>query len=224
MVTSSSSTLTIDKGTTKTQVSTAPVLLKNPYQVQEQEYLFVFLISLKMLQGKSFDARDSAQELTQKAFYKYCRLVRRTTIIYPRAYLRKILHSVLIDDARQARNELSLETDEQGELVVGSIVNGSRDEDPAEIVYQKQVINDWLEKVIPDILTLPAGQLHALICHLKEKIDDLQGLTMAFKRHGVDIEGMQWPTDKKALQSARSLLCLAQKKMRLMKPSYTHLL
>src|SRR6266852_5705644 len=114
MVTSSSSTLTEGDITAKTQARNEHLPIS--FGALELEYSFVLSVACKMLKDRPNDSRqDEAQELAQKAFFKYCRIANRTTVTYPRTYLYRTLFSLRVDAAREQRKPMGLQVDEQGE-------------------------------------------------------------------------------------------------------------
>jgi hypothetical protein len=185
-------------------------------------------VAWKLLEGTPTESRhEKAYELVQMAALKYWLNAHTHPIHYPRAYLRQTLYTLHIDMGRRDRKVSSLSVDEFGEIINGKLISATNADarDTAEIVLEKLSFRDCLETIIPVLLeTLSPGEFRAIVAQMKDVLDDVQALVVAFLRHGVDISSISWPTDKRALQSSRSLLCLAQKKMRLLKPSYAHLL
>jgi hypothetical protein len=63
------------------------------------------------------------------------------------------------------------------------------------------------------VSTLPPLQKEAMICHLKEKIDNVLLLVEVFSKHGLYIQNMDWPTEKRKLQSRKSSVSPARQKV-----------
>ncbi len=127
------------------------------------------------------------------------------------------MFTLVADLVKECRHLADLPLDDYGEIDPGTvrIETSSNLLDPANVFSQQQAFAECLIKLTVDVMTLPAGQARAMICHLKDTVDDPQALNAAFKLYGVDIDEVNWPTDKRELQSSRTLLNLAKKKLRL---------
>jgi serine/threonine protein kinase/DNA-directed RNA polymerase specialized sigma24 family protein len=82
--------------------------------------------------------------------------------------------------------------------------------DPLEVFEQKAGATDRLDQVVDAILTLPPKQRTAMVCVLKERLDDSAPFIEAFKRRDVDIVEITWPKDEDARQRLQASYPLAQ--------------
>jgi hypothetical protein len=160
--------------------------------------------------------RDEIDELAQSTLIKYWLALTRRQIISPKAYIRSIAHSQALDMLRRYKPILPLPLDEEGEIYHGNamVVPGEGMQDPAQEFERDEIVVDWLEKIVGGILSLPRCQQYAMICSLKDHLEDTHPLLNAFREHGIDIEAIQWPQKKADVQSLQSSLSVARKKMR----------
>ena len=150
-------------------------------------------------------------ELVQRVRIKFWQALERRHILYPHAYIKLIIKSEFVDMSRQRKSFLPLPTDEEwsygeaGELGVRNMP------DPADEVEQEMEAFDFLNETIQAVLGLPPRQQLALICSLQDRVDDLVQLVNAFKAYRIDIEGIQWPTEKAEKQLLQASLTPARK-------------
>jgi len=148
-------------------------------------------------------------EVTQRVRIKFWHMLKRDSIRSPRAYVRSIICSEIIDMLRRKRTILSLPTGESEEYhgEFGSIA------DPEDEVLQQMEGETLLNEVIERVLELPPRQKQAMICQLQDQVDDLVELVDAFKQHRCDIEQIQWPADKAERQLLRASLSAARRNL-----------
>lgn len=216
----SSNTLTAKPGANKTGHITDHSLDAPVNATVEQLLPFILALAWRMFPRYLFPPelwQDEVYELVQRASIKYWRNARKASIPYPRAYLRQTMFTLVADLVKECRHLADLPLDDYGEIDPGTvqIETSSSLLDPANVFSQQQAYSECLLKLTADVMNLPAGQARSMICHLKDTVDDLQALDAAFKLHGVDIDQVNWPTNKRELQSSRTLLNLAKKKLRL---------
>jgi len=155
-------------------------------------------------------------EVVQNVRVKLWLTLLRERVISIRAYIRSIVHSVIVDMIRKYEPAQSLPLDEDGELYQGDLIAAAREDlrDPAHEVEEKEFTTDLLGKTVDGVLDLPSSQQRAMICSLKDQIDDLLLLVEAFKVRDVDIEAVNWPEGKSEVQKLRVSLSIARKKLR----------
>ncbi len=156
-------------------------------------------------------------ELVQRVRIKFWHALEDKHIEYPKTYIKRIVNSEFIDLVRRIKPHYMLElpVDEEGELYQGHmlITPSSGMADPS-IEYEEQVAaNERLQEIVDAVLTLPARQQHALICDMRERVDDLAALTKAFKERKADIEKWQWPQQKNEKLLLRASLAYARLKV-----------
>jgi len=137
-------------------------------------------------------------ELAQNVRIKLWLAAREKTIDTPKAYIRQIILHEVVNLVRQYKLFLQLPLNEDGELILGTLlVTLSREfDDPMRIVEQKEALDELLKKLIDAVLTLPPRQKHVEICSLKEKVDDVIHLLEAFRDREVEVGSVQWPADE----------------------------
>lgn len=85
--------------------------------------------------------------------------------------------------------------------------------DPADTFEQKEKDSFLAKVIVRGTLSLPRRQQYAMLWHLKNEVLDESVLTDAFLECGIDLEAMEFPTDKAELTKLRSLRTLARKKL-----------
>ncbi len=149
-------------------------------------------------------------EVIQRVRIKLWQALEKREIHYPYAYIKLIIQSEFIDMKRRKKPYLSWSIDE--ELTQAEVeIAAQHMADPAETMMQQVDASTCLKEMIQAILTLPPRQQYAMICSLKERVDDLKQLTEAFKVYKVDIQAMQWPTGKAEKQLLYASLAPAKK-------------
>src|SRR5439155_17905241 len=74
-------------------------------------------------------------------------------------------------------------------------------DDPANLYERKARFFDLLEQIAKAALRLTRTEYYALVCWLKDIVDDPLEVVEAFGKYGREVESIHWPTGKKALQS-----------------------
>lgn len=138
------------------------------------------------------------EEITQRVNTKLARTLPGKEIQNERAYLQRAVRNESISFRRQRQQLYPLPATGDGELYQGRvIISLSQGMSDPEVEFEEQAaFTELLEQVVIAILELPPVQKKAIICSLRDRIDDPDLLTEAFKKHGVDITGICWPADK----------------------------
>ena len=147
-------------------------------------------------------------EVIQRVRIKFWQALEKRNIRYPYAYIKLIIQSEFIDMTRRQKRHIALSLDEGLDSIEGEIDTLS---DPVEAVVQQMDASTGLKKMIQAVLALPPRQRYAMICSLKEHVDDLRQLTEAFKLHKMDIQFIQWPAGKAENQLLHASLIPAKK-------------
>ncbi len=157
-------------------------------------------------------------DIMQQVRIKFWRALERETIHYPYAYIKLIIQSQFIDMLRRQKHHLFLSLDD--ELIHDEIeIGASPIADPAEIVVQQMDVSSSLQEMIKAVLALPPRQRYAMICLLKERVDDLRGLIEAFGANKMDIQTIRWPAEKAEKQLLQASLVPAKKRLaRMLEP------
>lgn len=157
-------------------------------------------------------------ELAQLVRIKLWHALERKEIMYPKAYIRRIVYSEIVDMTRRQRRPVQpLPEDEEGEIYSGKLLvsPGEGMADPAEVIEQREEVQGRMNEVVGVVLQLPARQRHAMICTLQDRVDDPRLLIDAFKQNKCEMQQWQWPQMRKEkilLQASlsyarRTLLC-----------------
>jgi hypothetical protein len=155
-------------------------------------------------------------DIVQNACIKLWRALQDDHIISIKGYIRSIVHSEIVDIARRHKFTLPLPVDEDGELYQGDVIitQGEGMRDPAYEVEQKEFVAGCLADTADEVIRLPSCQQRAMICSLKDRVDDLLLLIETYQAHGIDIETVHWPEEKDERQKYRASLTVARKKLR----------
>ncbi|TMD76042.1 MAG: sigma-70 family RNA polymerase sigma factor, partial [Chloroflexi bacterium] len=125
-------------------------------------------------------------EIIQRVRIKLWQALEKRDIRYPYAYIKLIIQSEFIDMKRRQKPYLSVSIDEG--LTHAEVEIATRHmADPAETVAQQMDASTCLKEMIQAVLALPPRQQNAMICSLKERVDDLRQLIEAFKVYKMDI-------------------------------------
>lgn len=160
-------------------------------------------------------------ELAQNARIKLWLALQKRQIKHPKSYIRCIVQTETVDMLRRHKAVLSLLTDEDGELNQGNplAIPSEGMQDPLYELEREEMIADYIAEAVDDVLKLPACQQYAMICSLKDQLDDVLQLIEAFKDHQVGIEEVNWPEEKEEIRRVRASLSIARKKLRSLKKS-----
>lgn len=149
-------------------------------------------------------------EVIQRVRIKLWQALEKRDIRYPYAYIKLIINSEFIDMIRRQKLTLSLSSDDEMTHSEIEMATGTM-EDPAETVARLIETSACLKSIIQAIIALPPRQQYAVICLLKERVDDLRQLIEAFRAYKMDIQTVQWPTAKAEKQLLRASLPPAKK-------------
>ncbi len=150
-------------------------------------------------------------DLIQRVRIKLWQALAKTEIRYPYAYIKRIIRNEIVDMARLHKPLVPLPSEEEWNEHEVKISLEQPGSDPAEEVEQQLDALAYLNQTIQAILKLPPRQRLAMICSLKDRVDDRAQLINAFKRYRVDIEFIRWPTDKEEKQVVQASLAHARK-------------
>lgn len=90
--------------------------------------------------------------------------------------------------------------------------------DPLLAFEQEGEVMDRLDQLVYALLSLPPVQRTAIVCSLRERLEDFAPFAAALKKSGMDISGITWPEDQTAKQRLQTAYQPAQLQLaRLMK-------
>ena len=161
-------------------------------------------------------------ELAQNVRIKYWMAALKQDIKNPKAYLYRIFCTEVVNMVRQYHLILPLPLDEEGELFDGDLVGAESEgmHNPAEEVEQEEMVTHYVTKTVNAALTFPPCQKRAIICSLKDKLDNLLPLIDALRGQDIDIETVHWPANKAELRSLKCSLAITHKKLRVLVERY----
>jgi hypothetical protein len=155
-------------------------------------------------------------EMVQLIRIKLWLILQNRPILHPKAYIKQTVRTMKIDKTRKRRH-FPLPVSDDGELCSGNLLitpgNGMRD--PAYEVDAQEVDPDTLKCIADGIEALPSRQQYALMCRLKDNIDDALVLVDSLQNLDVDPETVHWPDDDDDGEKMRlkASLSVARKKL-----------
>ena len=158
-------------------------------------------------------------ELVQQVHIKLWQTLQKRSIMNPHAYIRVTVRTVAIDMIRRRKLGVPLLTiDYDDEFYLEqSMLIPEYQQDPVYEVEERELLAAGLKRVIPIILALPRRQRYAMLCTLKDQIDDIILLIDIFKEAGIDITTIHWPGDKDEVQRLKASLSASRKKLQLLR-------
>ncbi len=167
-----------------------------------------------------------ADELIQRVRIKFWHMLEEKPINYPRAYIKRIVHSEFIDMTRRLKPVQPLSVDQEGEIYRGNVLvtPGEEMADPADVVERRYQAASRVQETVRAVLRLPGRQQCAMLCSLRERVDDLEQFERALSIHHIDSKAWQWPGEKRQKQLLQASLPYARRNVALhMKDSvYLH--
>jgi DNA-directed RNA polymerase specialized sigma24 family protein len=188
----------------------------------EEHDAYILALSHKMLAGRSATQNAysiDVEDLIQQVRIKFWQALERQTITYYKTYIRQIVCHELVNLWRQRRPESSLPLNTEGELVCHNynlLKKCASTQDPAETIEQQEVAQELLNWAACQTTHLPCQQRHAMICELKDQVDDLSLLKHVFQANQIAIEKFDWPQSSEATHNLKASISPARKKFRLL--------
>jgi hypothetical protein len=188
--------------------------------ILEREERFILLLARKNIAYTNLPAElveDEVDELAQRIRIKLWQALQTRHIMSIKPYIRAIAHSEYIRTKQHAYPVLPLTLDQEGELYQGQallITPSEAMQDPAHQVELQEMVATMIADTASAAMKLPPAQQHAMICALKDQVDDLADLVEAFRGFDVDIEKVQWPESNKEVHRLKASLAVARKKLR----------
>ena len=149
----------------------------------------------------SYIAHPEVLDLEVKEIIQHVRiklwekLQQEHTINHHKSYIKTMIRNAFIDASRrQKKFAASLIIDEYGEIE-GRVLITQSDYliDPASIVEQRIETDALVNNVVEAITHLPNRQQWAMVCFLREEVDDVSRLDSVFKRYKLNTAMMMWP-------------------------------
>lgn len=155
-------------------------------------------------------------DLIQNSRVKLWLALKVSTIGNLKSYIRQIVHHEFINLVRQHKPVLPLPIDDDGELLAGKLMVTQSEEmdNPERIFEQEEAVASLLDRTTCGVPKLSPKQKRAMICSLKERVDNILQLTEVFKSHGIDVEAFQWPEIKDEVKGLKANLSAARENLR----------
>jgi RNA polymerase sigma factor (sigma-70 family) len=156
------------------------------------------------------------EDIAQDAFLKLWLISQNKSLETPKAYIKRIVHTVVIDMARKYKPNLyqALPTDEDGEVQEGNLIVTPSAElgDPETILEEKEAVGELMEELMEAIADFHPRQMHATVCTLRDRVDDLIQLVDALQENSID-SNLQWPQEKPEKQRLQASYAPAKRKI-----------
>jgi DNA-directed RNA polymerase specialized sigma24 family protein len=160
---------------------------------------------------------DAADELAQSVRIKLWCMVKKRSIQNPKAYIWRIVRNEAVNIVRKYKSPSSLSINEEEELYQSTplveLSEGMRD--PLDKVEQEEVIADYVRRIVEAVLRLPLPprQQYAVICSLKDHINDVFLVIYILRNNVMNVGGIHWLEEKDELQNLQASLSVARKKL-----------
>jgi DNA-directed RNA polymerase specialized sigma24 family protein len=153
-------------------------------------------------------------EMVQLIRIKLWMILQNRPIHHPKSYIGQTVHTMMIDTTRKRRH-FQLPVNDDGELNGGTllITPGQGMRDPSYEIDAQDVDPDTLRCIAATVEALPARQQYALICRLKDTIDDAFVLVDVLQHLAVDPETVHWPKEDDEKMRLKASLSVARKKL-----------
>jgi RNA polymerase sigma factor (sigma-70 family) len=140
------------------------------------------------------------------------KLQEQHTITHYKTYIKSMVRNAFIDEMRKKKHFLPLLTDEYGEIE-GTTIYNEYTLDPASAFEQRADADELINTVVEAIAHLPEKQQFAMICRLRERVDDLIQLDSTLQAHEINAKTIVWPSKLVEKQLLKASLPPARKKI-----------
>jgi DNA-directed RNA polymerase specialized sigma24 family protein len=162
---------------------------------------------------------DEREDLAQRVRIKLWQTLQKRHVGNLKAYISCIVFTEVIDLLRRRRAPLLLPLEDDEEFcwqdVPGAALKDTHD--PAYQIEQEEALEAITKKAAAAILHLPPRQFQAMLCTLKDRIEDVLPLIEALKTNGVNVDEIHWPEAKNEVKKWQVSLFLARRKLRPLK-------
>lgn len=162
---------------------------------------------------------DKVNELAQRSRIKFWHALQQNQINTPKAYIRRIVCTELIDTLRQQKRVQvgPLSLTEEGELYHDHgrlLVERSEGmNDPAFEAEEHETTDHYISAVVAAVIELPPRQQEAMFCLLKDKFGNFQPLTETCKKWNIDLGAIAWPAGEDERHKLKACVAPAKKKV-----------
>jgi RNA polymerase sigma factor (sigma-70 family) len=177
--------------------------------IDEVEEYYEYILAVTRRQVPSNMGPIDSEDIAQEAFIKLWGVSRKQSIENPKAYIRRIVHTTVVDTLRKCKFQYqAFPVDEDGEIQEGNLVviPSAELRDPEAILEEKETLEELMGELVNVVSELRPRQMHSTICTLKDRVDDLLQFVDALQEKGIESD-LQWPlgtTDRQRLQASYS--------------------
>ena len=180
------------------------------------EKYFPLILALARMEAPNNIGPVDYEDVAQEAFIKLLLIVDKQPIKSPKAYIRRIVHTVVVDMVRKFKSHQyqALPVDGEGEIQEGClIVTPSAELDnPETILEEKEAVDELMEELMEVLSDFHPRQMYATVCTLRDRVDDLIQLVDALQENGID-SNLQWPQEKPEKQRLQASYAPAKRKI-----------
>ncbi len=156
-------------------------------------------------------------DLAQDVRIKLWQALQRENITNLKAYIRRIVHTQAVDIVRKYKHFCALPPGEYRDLQQHTIMitPGEEMKDPAVVFEELEAVNNRAVAILDQVLALPQHQRQPVLYLFYDQAVDMLPLMRVFLDRGLEITDVASPPqDKNVLNSYRSSLSIARKKLR----------
>ena len=153
------------------------------------------------------------EEVAQNTRIKLWIALQERPIEHIKAYISRVAYHEYISIVRQNKSFVYMLTNEEGEPLQDhvNIVSGEMPGDPASELGQSLAVEERMEMTADAVQSLHSRQQRAIICSLKERVDDAIHLKNALAARHIDVETIVWPDNKADKQLLKASISAARK-------------
>ncbi len=154
-------------------------------------------------------------EIVQITRIKLWSAYKKQPIYNIKAYIRTLVRHEIINSIRMHKKMQPLLVEKEDELSQGRVLMSTSHEmdDPSSTFDQQETVTECATVVAHAVQTLPPRQRRAMICALKENIDDFAPFLDASIARKMDFESTNWPKEEEEVQILKASLSIARKKL-----------
>ena len=197
--------------------------VRGPFEYDDDpdidEFINKHVFYIQDLARKEFSQNIGPAErddLVQDSLIKLWLISKRTTLTNPKAYIRRIVHTTVVDTLRKFKPHLyqALPVDDDGEIQEGNMVVIPRAElrDPEAILEEKETLEELMGELVNVVSELHPRQRYSAICTLKDRVDDLLQFVDALQEKGIESD-LQWPLETIERQRLQASYSPAKRKV-----------
>jgi RNA polymerase sigma factor (sigma-70 family) len=180
------------------------------------EKYFPLILALARMEAPNNIGPVDYEDVAQEAFIKLLLIVDKQPIKSPKAYIRRIVHTVVVDMVRKFKSHQyqTVSVDGEGEIQEGClIVTPSAELDnPETILEEKEAVDELMKELMEAIADFHPRQMHATVCTLRDRVDDLIQLVNALRENSID-STLQWPQERPEKQRLQASYAPAKRKI-----------